>query len=795
MAVNIHFLGGADEVGASCILVEMAGLRLLVDAGIRVSPKARDGLSGEMLPDLSLLSTEDKLDAVFVTHAHADHIGAIPLVLGSIPKVPVYATPATMALMSVMYRDAIYIMDSRAEAEGELPQYDELQVKNVESKYRPVRFRQEFSIEGKVNATFFRAGHIPGAGSLFLQADDGSVLISGDLSFSPMRATPQAEIPPVRPNVLVLESTYGGKLHANRRAEESRLIASVTRVIDRGGKVLIPAFALGRAQEVALILDNAIAKKAMEPVPIYMDGMTRSITKVFERFPDYLSRDMQRHLESNMSLFKSGSVHYVSNIHERQAIFQKDTPYIVVSSSGMLTGGASPAYAQVLVGDERNAIFITGYQDEESPGKALQRLARDGKGKIHLNGRDYVTKCEIGTYSLSAHADENELTQFAMQLDPDEVMLVHGDGGARDRMLELIRKRSLGVTLPSLGQTYELQDYKQLGRKNVATVTEDIQSLDAPDITPKEQLANKKALYNQNSEQLNVSVAKKVVREYFPPPPQGDLRRFTINQGDKILKFFFEFPDVALQNYGEKLAELSQKFEGWEFEFHMAVNQLALHRKVKEFISGWVQGRPSVHMDSRVVEVNLLGTPDDWQSVQEAYQAITGFRLLAKGSVLPPSSNEVTTTSEEVHSEAPPLEVTPAHHVEQMEINQAYATIREKLEDKGIYKTGLKNGAIVVSFITPDIGERYEAELAALSQETGYAIRINPNANQFAMFELINELALNLGISLADNPSAMLKDKTIKIKIVYTANNDAINDIIDQFYDHTDWNLEVVVER
>jgi predicted metal-dependent RNase len=121
--MNIHFLGGSDEVGASCILLELGGQRILVDAGIRVSPKARDGLPGELLPDLSPLNA-GKLDAVIITHAHADHIGAIPLVLGSLPDTPVYTTPATMSLMSVMFRDALRIMDSRLEAEGELPTYD-----------------------------------------------------------------------------------------------------------------------------------------------------------------------------------------------------------------------------------------------------------------------------------------------------------------------------------------------------------------------------------------------------------------------------------------------------------------------------------------------------------------------------------------------------------------------------------------------------------------------------------------------------------------------------------------------
>jgi Cft2 family RNA processing exonuclease len=502
--MNIHFLGGSDEVGASCILLELGGQRILVDAGIRVSPKARDGLPGELLPDLSPLNV-GKLDAVIITHAHADHIGAIPLVLGSLPDTPVYTTPATMSLMSVMFRDALRIMDSRLEAEGELPTYDVLQVQRVENAARPTDLRQEFSINGAVNVTFYRAGHIPGAVSVFLQADEGTVLVSGDLSFSPMRATPEAEIPPVKPDALILETTYGGRLHANRRAEEQRLIDSVSRVIERGGRVLIPAFALGRAQEVALILDHAIQKKKLPAVPVYLDGMTRSITQVFERFPDYLSRELTKHLEDNLNLFRTDAVQFVQSRQQREELAMNLSPSVVISSSGMLTGGASPYYAQYVVKDPNSAIFITGYQDEESPGRLLQNLAAEGGGTITLYGKKFQVECEIGTYSLSAHADENELTQFAAQLEPDRVFLVHGDPMARERMRDLLRQRKLSVYLPRLGEMVKYEGTAISGRRKDVPQTPTVIT---PPITSLDELDLRLPLYNAEGE-LYVANAKK----------------------------------------------------------------------------------------------------------------------------------------------------------------------------------------------------------------------------------------------------------------------------------------------
>jgi Cft2 family RNA processing exonuclease len=458
--IKLHFLGGADEVGASCLLIEAAGQRVLVDAGIRVSPKARDGLSGELLPDLAPLS-DTRLDAVLVTHAHADHIGALPLVLGSRPDVPVYATPATISLIGVMLQDALRIMETRVDAEGELPSYDPLQVERLQKALRPMQPDHPFFIGGALRVQCFCAGHIPGAVTLYLESAEGSVLVSGDVSFSPMRATPSAEVPRVHPDVLILESTYGGRLHANRRAEEARLVESITRIAEGGGRVLIPAFALGRAQEVALILDAAIAAERMPPLPVYLDGMTRSVTQAFADHPSYLSTSLARKLEADGRFWRTDRVRFVQNRFQREEVARAMVPAVIVASSGMLTGGASPAYAKHIVSEPQSAIFITGYQDEEAPGRILQRLAESGGGQLVIDRRKHDVACKIGTYSLSAHADENELTQFAARLEPQWVYLVHGDAGARQRMAQLLHERNLGAVLPAMAEVAEPRTKKR----------------------------------------------------------------------------------------------------------------------------------------------------------------------------------------------------------------------------------------------------------------------------------------------------------------------------------------------
>ena len=286
--MKITFLGGADEVGASGTLVEMGGQRTLVDCGIRLSPRSRYGLGGDQLPDLSLIDQSGGIDTVIVTHAHTDHTGALELVTERYPDAPVYATPATIALSRVLHLDARRIMQTRLEEEGELPLFDDVAVTRLMSSLVPAPFHTRLPLGGGVAAIFYPAGHIAGAAMIGLESDEGRVLISGDLSLSPQRTVDKAKLPSASPDILVLETTYGGRLHANRAVQERRMIEMVSEVTGNGGKVLIPAFALGRAQEVLLILREFQRRGDLPPVPVWADGMVRSICQVYSSFVDIL---------------------------------------------------------------------------------------------------------------------------------------------------------------------------------------------------------------------------------------------------------------------------------------------------------------------------------------------------------------------------------------------------------------------------------------------------------------------------------------------------------------------------
>jgi Cft2 family RNA processing exonuclease len=246
--MQVLFLGGASGVGASCLALEIAGQWIVIDAGIRLDRHA------DPLPDLAALQ-DRSLAAIFITHAHADHIGALPLLHQAFPTVPIYTSRATALLMEIMLADALTIMERRAVEEMELPLYPPALVASLFQRLRPLPVGDPVQLPSLAGITVYasRAGHIAGAISLGLHSEEGAIVVSGDLSLTPQRTVLGAVPPPLeRPDLLVLESTYGARLHPNRQAEELRLAQAVAAGIAGGGHVLIPAFGLGRGQEVLL---------------------------------------------------------------------------------------------------------------------------------------------------------------------------------------------------------------------------------------------------------------------------------------------------------------------------------------------------------------------------------------------------------------------------------------------------------------------------------------------------------------------------------------------------------------
>ena len=362
--MELAFLGGAGGVGASCLALDLADRRVLIDAGVRMDPTA------DRLPDLAQLDGRD-LAAIFVTHAHADHIGALPLVHQHFPTTPIYASPATIRLIEVMLADALRVMERRATEELEIPLYDAALVASMLRRLRPLPLGEQ-SIPELPNVTISatRAGHVAGAVGLGFAAPDGRLVVSGDISMTPQRTILGAAIPALRhPDLLVLESTYGARMHPNRQAEERRLAQAVAEGVQHG-HVLVPAFALGRAQEIILILRAAQRDGQIPEFPIYVDGLVRTVCAAYAGFPTALTPALRNHIQRGGRPFFGGTVKPIETPAQRERILA-EPPCCIISSSGMLTGGPSAFFAARLIDRPEASILITGYQDEEAPGRKL----------------------------------------------------------------------------------------------------------------------------------------------------------------------------------------------------------------------------------------------------------------------------------------------------------------------------------------------------------------------------------------------------------------------------------------
>ena len=434
-SIEVSFLGGATTIGASCALVRVGDTSLVVDCGVRYS-------GSSALPDLAPL-TEIAVDAVLVTHAHMDHSGGLPVLAEACRGAPVLATPPTIDLVAILLQDALRLMNG-PERESELPLYSERQVEQLLAAFVPVKYHQSMRIKD-VEVRWLPAAHILGAAMILLKTAAGTVLFTGDYSISAQHTVPALGRPDFQADMVISEATYGERLHEDRKAAEERLLSQIREVVARGGRVLIPAFAVGRAQEVLLILKHAQRNGILPEVPVFVDGMVRAVCSVYGKHAAYVSRQLVHEIRRSPHAFYTDTIQPVTRPEDRKRVLAT-SPGIIVASSGMLAGGPSLAYAQALVQNSQDAIFLTGYQDEESPGRALLDLARtEGPKELKLGQATLPVACNFGTYGLSAHADRMQMVSFIEALEPRTVVLVHGDENAKDALRRSLRCKDVMV--------------------------------------------------------------------------------------------------------------------------------------------------------------------------------------------------------------------------------------------------------------------------------------------------------------------------------------------------------------
>ncbi|MBI3412688.1 MAG: beta-CASP ribonuclease aCPSF1 [Candidatus Aenigmarchaeota archaeon] len=418
--IRLSALGGYREVGRSCGLVQTPESNILLDCGADVSSNQYPYFNA---PEFDIA----KLDAVVLSHAHLDHSGMVPFLYEQGYKGPLYTTAPTRDLMVMLCLDYIDV----CQREGRFVPYTSKGIKEAVKHCITLDYGEVSDITPDVRLTLQNAGHLLGSALVHLHIGDGlyNILYTGDLRYEKSRVFEQASTDFARVETLIIESTYGGSSDVlpSRLDAEKSLLTKVGKVMQRGGKVLIPSFAVERAQELMVILQENNFDK-----PIYLDGMLWDAAAVYTVYPEFMSREIQRKtFHEGENPFLSPIFKRIASQKEREEVMNSKEPCVVIATSGMLIGGPAVEYLKAFAEDGKNGLLFVGYQGAGTLGNRIQKGWRELPVQTE-NGKTTTLKInmEVDTVDgLSGHSDRSKLINFIYKLHsrPERIVLCHLD--------------------------------------------------------------------------------------------------------------------------------------------------------------------------------------------------------------------------------------------------------------------------------------------------------------------------------------------------------------------------------
>jgi hypothetical protein len=424
--VRVTFLGGSREVGRSCYLLQTPESKILIDCGVNVSNIQQSPYL--YIPEVQPL---DSIDAVVITHAHLDHCGLVPILYKYGYRGPIYLTPPTRDLMVLLQLDFIEVSGR----EGNPTVYESTYIREALKHSITLDYSVVTDISPDVRLTFYNAGHILGSAIAHFHIGEGlyNIAFSGDFKFERTRLFDRAETNFPRLEALIMEATYGGggDLQPTRKEAEEKLVNVINETLKKGGKVLIPTFAVGRSQEVMMVLEEAIRSQKIEPITVYLDGMIYEATAIHTAYPEYLNahlRDLIFH--HGLNPFIAESFVAVDSTSKRNEVLEDESPSVILATSGMLNGGPVMEYFRHFAGDERNTLVFVGYQAEGTLGRRIQK----GWKEVPLpsSGKREVVEVNMNIETIdgfSGHSDRRQLINYikALSSKPEKVITIHGD--------------------------------------------------------------------------------------------------------------------------------------------------------------------------------------------------------------------------------------------------------------------------------------------------------------------------------------------------------------------------------
>jgi cleavage and polyadenylation specificity factor subunit 3 len=418
-------LGGAGEIGASCFYLNISGTGILLDCGIH--PR-KNGI--ESLPNLDGLKNLP-LDFCFISHAHQDHIGSLPFLVQKYPHVIIYSTEQTREIAEITLHNTVNILSQNDSAASDFKIYTHEEIDFLVRFMRECEYQKEISITGMrhssiepIKITFYDAGHILGSASILIEHGGKRILYSGDINLSDQSIMIGADLKNLSDvDVLILETTYGSTDSSKLgtwNSEQIRFVKEANKIINNGGSVLIPVFALGKTQEMLSVVSNLMKKGRLTETNIYTGGVSKNISKIYDR-----NRYLVRRSDPNFEICNIEQIDLlgIEDMNE----FRKNPGIVLAASGMMIEGTTSFKLANYWLKQENFAIFGVGYMDPDTPGFRIMNFKRGDKIQLGEFSEPQKINCAVERFYFPSHARREDLIRVVDKTNPGKIILVHGE--------------------------------------------------------------------------------------------------------------------------------------------------------------------------------------------------------------------------------------------------------------------------------------------------------------------------------------------------------------------------------
>lgn len=449
--MKLKFYGAAGEVTGSNHILEGDGVSVMIDCGFFQGVKVCDDKNNEKFP-----YNPATIDALFVTHAHLDHIGRIPKLMNEGFKGRIYSTPPTRDIAKLMLEDTLRVITREAKTDGHEPLYHEDAVKKAFEHWEAIPYDKDVVFKNDLHVRFRDAGHILGSAMIEMTRGGKKLIFSGDLGNSPSPLMPDtALLSDV--DYLVMEAVYGDRVHEDLEERANHLKNVILETIARGGTLMIPAFSIERTQDLLFELNEMVEGNKIPEVPVFVDSpLAIKVTEVFSDSKSYFNKDIQNTIRGGDDIFKFPKLRFTESSQDSIAIKDVPNPKIIIAGSGMSNGGRILHHERNYLGDPKSTLLLVGYQAVGTLGRSLQ----EGMKSVRIFDEDVPVRAKVVTIQgYSAHKDMNALLEFVteMQGSLKKVFVVHAELGAGLFFAQRVRDY-LGVDarVPKSGDEIEI---------------------------------------------------------------------------------------------------------------------------------------------------------------------------------------------------------------------------------------------------------------------------------------------------------------------------------------------------